>query len=174
MRHHYSAALPFAYIVLRLLVLLNWFVGAAILALLVATVVAEAWTMKALGIAGGSYIRDVLPGLQAVAALGVLTIPLNYVMLRHLIAIVMTVRRGDPFIARNARRLEVIAWVLLVLQLISMVIGGIGRAISTPEHPIHFDAGFSVSGWLAVLLTFVLARIFAEGARLRDDLEGTI
>ena len=28
--------------------------------------------------------------------------------------------------------------------------------------------------WLAVLLTFVLARVFAEGARMRDDLQGTV
>jgi hypothetical protein len=26
----------------------------------------------------------------------------------------------------------------------------------------------------AVLLTFLLARVFAEGARMRDDLEGTV
>ena len=36
------------------------------------------------------------------------------------------------------------------------------------------DAGFSISGWLAVLLAFILARVFAEGALMREDLEGTI
>ena len=55
-----------------------------------------------------------------------------------------------------------------------MTIGGIGKAISTPEHPFHLDAGFSPSGWLAVILAFVLARVFAEGALMREDLEGTI
>ena len=29
-------------------------------------------------------------------------------------------------------------------------------------------------GWLAVLLTFLLARVFAEGTLMRDDLEGTV
>ena len=48
-----------------------------------------------------------------------------------------------------------------------MIIGGIGRAISTPQHPLHLDAGFSATGWLAVLLTFVLARVFAEGTLMR-------
>ena len=28
--------------------------------------------------------------------------------------------------------------------------------------------------WLAVLLLFVLAQVFREGTRLRDDLEGTV
>ena len=72
----------------------------------------------------------------------------------------------------NSRR--AIAWVLLALQLLSMVIGAIRRAVSTPAHPVDLDAGFSINGWLAVLLTFLLARVFAEGARMREDLEGTV
>src|SRR3712207_3584847 len=170
----YPAALPIAYLALRVLVVLNWLLGVAILALLVATLVARDWTMAALGIAPASYIPAVLPGLQAVAALGLVSIPLNHAMFRRLLFVVETVRDGDPFVAANADRLQAIAWVLLALQLLSMVIGGIGDAISTPEHPIELDAGFSTSGWLAVLLTFVLARVFAEGARMRDDLEGTV
>jgi hypothetical protein len=70
--------------------------------------------------------------------------------------------------------LQAIGWSLVALQLLSLVIGAIARTISTPAHPVHLDAGFSINGWLAVLLTFVLARVFAEGARMRDDLEGTV
>jgi Na+-transporting methylmalonyl-CoA/oxaloacetate decarboxylase gamma subunit len=174
MPRSYSAALPIAHVVLRLLIRLNWLMGAAILALLVATVVATEWTLTALGISPTSYIPAVLPGLQAIAVLGLVAVPLYHAILKRLLAIVETVRDGDPFIAVNADRLQSIAWVLLVLQLLGMVIGGIGKAISTPEHPLHLDAGFSTSGWLAVLLTFVLARIFAEGTRMREDLEGTV
>jgi hypothetical protein len=46
--------------------------------------------------------------------------------------------------------------------------------VSTPAQPLDLDAGFSINGWLAVLLTFLLARVFAVGTRLRDDLEGTV
>ena len=113
-------------------------------------------------------------GLRAVAVLGLVAVPLNYVVLKRLLAMVETVRAGDPFVAANAQRLQAIAWVLLALQLLSIVIGAIGKAISTPAHPVHLDAGFSVNGWLAVILTFVLARVFAEGALMREDLEGTV
>jgi len=113
-------------------------------------------------------------GLRAIAALGVVAVPLNDAVLRRLLAIVDTVRSGDPFVAANADRLQVIAWSLLALQLLSLVVGGIGKAISTPAHPLHLDAGFSTSGWLAVLLTFILARVFAAGALMREDLEGTV
>jgi hypothetical protein len=70
--------------------------------------------------------------------------------------------------------LQAIAWALLALQLLSLVIGAIAKAVSTPAHPLDLDAGFSISGWLAVLLTFLLARVFAEGTLMREDLEGTV
>jgi hypothetical protein len=38
---------------------------------------------------------------------------------------------------------------------------------------VHVDP-LSTSGWLAVILLFVLARVFAEGATMRDDLAGTV
>ena len=172
MRH--SSALPIAYVALRILVVLNWLGGAAILALLTATVVAKEWTFTALGITPGSGIPQMIMGLRAIAALGLVCVPLNDAVLRRLLRMVETVRRGDPFVAANAYRLNAIAWILLALQLLSLVIGAIGKAISTPENPIHLDAGFSTSGWLAVLLTFVLARVFAEGTLMREDLEGTV
>lgn len=174
MSRSFSAALPIAYLFLRILIVLNWIFGACILALLAFTFVNEPWTMKALGVSGFADSHTVLAGMRVIAALGLVAIPLNYMMLKRLVRIVETVRAGDPFVATNAYRLNAIAWILLALQLLSMVIGGIGKAISTPEHPFHLDAGFSVNGWLAVLLTFVLARVFAEGTLMREDLEGTV
>ncbi|MGH9442695.1 MAG: DUF2975 domain-containing protein [Thermoanaerobaculia bacterium] len=159
---------------MRVLIVLNWLSGAAILALLIATIVAEQWTFTALGITPSTGIPAMIVGLRAIAALGLVAIPLNNAVLRRLLAIVETVRAGDPFVAENARSLQAIARVLLALQLVSLVIGGIGKAISTRAHPLHLDAGISVSGWLAVFLTFVLARVFAEGTRMREDLEGTV
>jgi len=87
---------------------------------------------------------------------------------------VASVRAGDPFVAANAYRLRTIAWTLLALQLLSLVIAAIAKLVSTAEHPLELDAGFSINGWLAVLLTFILARVFVEGTLMREDLEGTI
>jgi len=169
-----STALPIAWVTLRILMLLNWLFGASILALLTATIVARDWTFTALGIAPESGIPQVILGLQAVAALGLVAILLNFFLLKKLLAMVETVRIGDPFVADNAYRLHAIAWLLLGLQLLSIVIAAIGKAISTTANPIHLDAGFSPSGWLAVILIFVLARVFAEGTLMREDLEGTV
>src|SRR5678816_1927835 len=167
------AALPVAHIILRILIVLNWLGGTAILALLV-VMPNEQWIMAAFKIPPSPDADRLIMGLRAVAVLGLATIPLNYVVLKRLLAIVETVREGDPFVAANASRLQTIAWSLLALQLFSLVIGAIGKAISTPAHPVHLDAGFSINGWLAVLLTFLLARVFAQGTHMREDLEGVV
>jgi hypothetical protein len=168
-----SAALPIAHLVLRILIVVNWLGGAAILALLVLSP-NEQWIMSAFKLSPSPEAARLIMGLRATAVLGLVTIPLNYAGLKRLLAMVESVRAGDPFVAANASRLKAIAWVLVVLQLLSIVIGAIGKAISTPAHPVNLDAGFSINGWLAVLLTFLLARVFAEGARMREELEGTV
>src|SRR4051794_2380321 len=169
-----SATLPIAYIVLRILIVLNWLYGAAVLGLVIFANTYPAWFMKAIDVPAGLDPKPIMTGLTAVATLGVLAVPLNHLILTRLLRMVETVSRGDPFIRANAFRLNAIAWALLALQLLSMVIGGIGKAIASKQFPLHLDAGFSTSGWLAVILTFVLARVFAEGALMRDDLEGTV
>ncbi len=168
-----SAALPIAYPVLRILIIVNWLGGAAILALLV-VLPNEQWIMTAFKLAPSPETERLVMGLRAIAVLGLVSIPLNYVVLKRLLAIVETVRAGDPFVAANASRLQSIAWALLALNLLSIVIGVIAKTVSTPAHPLHINAGFSINGWLAVLLTFLLARVFAEGALMREDLEGTV
>ena len=168
-----SAALPIAYVVLRILIVMNWLLGAAILTLLVA-MPTERWILSALDLTPSPEADRVIRGLHAIALIGLAGVPLNHIVLRRLLAIVETVREGNPFVATNAHRLRAVAWALLVLQLLSIVIGAIVKAISTPAHPLDIDAGFSVNGWLAVLFTFLLARVFAAGTQMREDLEGTV
>ena len=168
-----SSSLPLAAFVLRLLIVINILAGLAILALLLVMPNRE-WIISALDLSAYPNADEVIWGLRAVAALGVVSVGFNHLILRRLSAIVRTVSDGDPFVAENAYRLQAIAWFLLILQLLSLVIAAIGRTISSPGRPVDLDAGFSLAGWLAVLLTFVLARVFAEGALMRRDLEGTI
>ncbi len=157
---------------LRLILILNWIYGAGILAFLLGSLVAESLLMTALGISADA--RPLLHGMRAIALLGLVTVPLHYVILRRLLDVVESVRAGAAFIGQNASRLQTIAWALLGLQLLSLVIGAIAGGVSSAQHPLQVDAGFSTAGWLAVLLLFVLARVFTEGARMREELEGTV
>jgi hypothetical protein len=174
MVHRGSPALTISHIVLNLLIVANWIYGAVVLAILLGLLGAAQWTMTALGIPPAALTPSLLMGMRAITGLGLLAVPLNLFMLTRMRAIAQTVRAGDPFVAANAYRLQAIAWFLLGQQLLSLAIGLIGKSISTPAHPIHLDAGLSPGGWLAVVMTFVLARVFAEGTLMREDLEGTV
>jgi DUF2975 family protein len=167
--HAFPAALIVSRIALRILIVLNWIYGAAILGLIIFSFTAESWLLPALKVT-----EPMMVGMRAVAMLGLVCIPLYNVILRRLLDIVESVRAGDPFVGHNAARLEVIAWALVGLQVLSLIIGAIAKLVSTENHPFHVDAGFSTSGWLSVLLLFVLGRVFAQGARMRDELEGTV
>jgi hypothetical protein len=168
-----STALPVAYLALRVLIVVNWLWGVAIIGLLVAAPTRQ-WIMSSLALSPSPETDRVVLGFRVIAGIGLVTIPLNYAILKRLLAMVETVRAGDPFVAANAYRLQTIAWTLLFLQLLGLVIGGIAKSISTPGHMVHINAGFSVNGWLAVILTFLLARVFAAGTLMREDLEWTV
>src|SRR5215213_2101767 len=86
-RYPMRSALPIAYVVLRILILLNWLGGASIFALLTATIVAEQWTFTALGITPGSAIPAMIMGLRGIAALGLVAVLLNNAVLKRLVAI---------------------------------------------------------------------------------------
>ncbi|MGE0864254.1 MAG: DUF2975 domain-containing protein [Vicinamibacterales bacterium] len=168
-----STALPIAHLALRIVIVLNWLMAAAILVLLVGMPNRQ-WIMSAFELSPSPEADRLVMALRAIAMLGVAIVPVNYAVLKRLLAMVETVRQGDPFVAANADRLRVIAWALLALQVVSIIIGSIARTVSVAGRPVDIDAGFSINGWLAVLLTFLLARVFAEGTRMRDDLEGTV
>jgi hypothetical protein len=95
-----------------------------------------------------------------------------HVLLSRLLGIIETVRRGDPFVAENAGRLKVIARCLLAVQLLQLAYGLI---VQIMDHAgARIDWTFSITGWMAVVLLFVLARIFEEGTQIRDDLGAMI
>jgi hypothetical protein len=98
---------------------------------------------------------------------------LAHVILTRLIAIIDDARAGTPFAAANAARLRHIAWALLGIQLLDLAFGLISIRASTATGE-YFGWSFGVTGWLAVLLLFVLARVFERGAAMQDEIERTI
>jgi hypothetical protein len=167
-----SSTLAVSRMTVRALIIANLVVGVLILALFLASVVARDQVFAALGadIANAGLIR----GMHLIMVIGIGSTPLAHVLLTRLLAIVETVRLGDPFVAGNARRLQSTAWALLGLELLRLAVGAVAAAASSEAQPLDIDWNFSIAGWLAVLLLFVLARVFDYGTRMRDDLEGTV
>ncbi len=159
---------------LQALTALNLVVGILIGALLVASLVARNWVFTALGVAPSVHSATVIMGMRLVMVIGICAVPITHVVLARLLAIVDTVTTRNPFVRENAGRLKTIAWAVLGLELLHLCVGAIAAFVSTDAHPIDLDWNFSFTRWLAVLLLFVLATVFEQGAAMRDDLEGTV
>ena len=96
-----------------------------------------------------------------------------HLIFSRLLAMVATVRDGDPFTAANAQRLQTIGWAMLVLQALDLLLGAFALWF-VALHVQFLTWSPSFGGWIATLMVFVLARVFRRGAAMRDDLEMTI
>jgi Protein of unknown function (DUF2975) len=170
----YPNALSLSRRLLGALVVLNFAAGALIFALFVLSLVVPRWLTTALGGRLSDGGATPLLGMRAIMLIGMAGVPLTHVVLSRLLAIVETVRAGDPFVADNAARLERIAWAVLGLALLHVAVMSIATAVSSPSFPIDIKWRLDLAPWVTVLLLFVLARVFEHGTRMRGDLEGTV
>jgi len=158
---------------LRGLVWVNILGVVLVAALFVSSFVVPQWLQAVLG-----FLPDAPPSLFFGVRLNMLIclfdFPLAYFLLTRLIAVVDSVRDGDPFTAANAHRLKAIAFAMLGTQLLTLAAAGVEAIASSPGHPLDMGITISVEGWLAVFLLFILARIFDIGTRMRADLDGTV
>jgi len=137
---------------------------------LVASFFIEGWPGRNLGFDPATMHPQAPDGLRAIIVIGMVVLAIVHIILRRLLAIVDTVRGGDPFVLRNAQRLAVIAWGVLAIEVLRLMTIVIAQTVGIPGK----GSGFTPASWLAVLLLFVLSGVFAQGARMRTDLEGTV
>lgn len=172
MKH--SSALPVARAALRGLIFVNWVCGALVLVLLLSSFQAEEWTWRALGVGSVAGHAGTIAGMRSIMVIGIVSVPIAFVVFSNLLRIVKSVRMGEPFKVENAGRLKAIAWALLALEVLHICAVAIASSVSTKEVPLRISGNLDLTGWLAILLLFVLAQVFVEGARMHDDLEGTV
>ena len=170
---HFSV-LRVAWVALRTLIVLNWVYGALIFSFLLISFQAEQWTWRALGVGSIAGHEGIVAGMRSIMVIGIVSVPIAFVVFRQLLRIVKSVRLGKPFALENAGRLKLIAWALLALEVLHICVVAIAYAVSTKEVPLRISGNFDLTGWLAILLLFVLAQVFLEGARMHDDIEGTV
>ena len=110
--------------------------------------------------------------LASLSLVPVLAVAVHYILTR-LAAVVRDAAGGDAFTETNARRLAAIGWALLGINCADLLFGWISIRTSAATGE-YFGWSLSLTGWVAVPLLFVLAHVLREGARMREDLEGTI
>jgi Protein of unknown function (DUF2975) len=94
------------------------------------------------------------------------------VVIHRLRQIFTTLTAGDPFHPDNVMRLRLIGLMLVALELTGYAISA-GQVWLFPGSPKE-ETVFSLSSWFSILVVFVLAEVFREGARLRREAELTI
>ena len=109
--------------------------------------------------------------VMALAAFTAYTVAV-LIIVERLRRIFSTLTAGDPFHPENVRRLRVIGLMLILLEVGRYPLG-VAKAVLAPGAD---GASFSPNptAWFAVLVVFVLAEVFREGARLRREAELTI
>lgn len=160
---------------LQALLLLNVLVGIPLLMLLAWSFVdAQSFLAAAMQTA---VVRDehaFLAGVRLALATVAPVMIAAHVLLGRLLGVLRSVEAGEPFAAANAARLRTAAWALLAIQLCDLLFGygAVTADLAAGERVSGWSPG--LTGWIAVLLVFVLAEVFREGARLRDEAELTI
>lgn len=146
--------------------------------LIIAFAVIAGFATAALGVAamlpgaelikpGDEYVAFVMPAAAVMLALSAWFIKL----LRDLI---VSVGHGQPLTAVNAMRLRTMGWLTLSLQIVILV-----TAIATGwlGHTDMFDFDTIYDFIEALIMSavlFILARVFDHGARMHEELEGTV
>jgi hypothetical protein len=137
-----------------------------------------------------SYNPDLLPGLRETNpsaltelirngpsfATGLFGVALYtggvLVIVSALRRIFTTLTAGDPFHPDNVARLRLIGLMLAGLELGRYAFWMISAWLLPAVEKV--DRDFSLNAWFSVLVVFVLAEVFREGARLRREAELTI
>jgi hypothetical protein len=160
--------------VLRLLIKLNVIFGILVFALLVASLIAGGPVMRALGAIPSRDSGYLFFAMRGIMVIGILAVPVVHVVYTRLLAIVETVSDGDPFVAINAARLQTIAWAIVGLELLHVGVILLANGVWVGNEKVDIGDKFSITPWLTILLLFVLARVFDQGTRMRDELAGTV
>jgi hypothetical protein len=153
---------------------LNW--GLGLLAVIGGVVVAYAMPDRFLHLArqnGVGSPEALLMWMRVVFPLTALVIPLAHIIFTRLVAIIDSIPAGATFSLANAARLQAIGWALLGTQVIDLAFGLYSMQVSEQSGE-YLGWSFGFTGWLAVLMLFVLAQVFRDGAAMRADLDGLV
>lgn len=93
-----------------------------------------------------------------------------------LLRIVRAIAAHDGLAPANIARISRIGWLMLLFlagaTLMPYAVAMVNPVLGETAKPPVFDP--PINGLLLTLLVFILARVFRQGAALRQDLEGTV
>lgn len=164
--------LRFARSTLKILNVANWIVGIAIMALFAVWAFVMPDRIGAIAVkthpelAADSVIAALRVSLLAIPVM----IAVIHKLLASLVAIIDTIPAGTVFSIENAARLRTVAWMMVAASALDDVWGIVCTNLIGP----YFMWSFTLTGWIAALMLFVLGMVWHQGAAMQADLEGTV
>lgn len=152
---------------------LNWIIGAVCSVVLIALLTLAERILADMEIPLGDR-PGTLVLMVAAIALVIPVVFLAHMIFTRVVALIDSARLENSFTEANARRLTTIAWCLLGINIIDL--GYAGISLLSSEQNADFLSGWfpTLTGWFAAFLLFILARIFRQGAAMREEIEGMV
>lgn len=117
---------------------------------------------------------EVVWAMVALIFLAGIAVVLGFYFFRHLRRIIGTVGEGDPFVPINAERLRAMGWITVAVHILGIPMAALSGWIESVTDNFRAAIEVPFSGLLLAIVLFVLARVFREGTRMREELEGTV
>lgn len=102
-------------------------------------------------------------------ALAFTTIAVMLFVVNRLLEILKTLRFGSPFVKENADRFRGVGYALLIGEGAKLAFGFLSLI-----YDADIEINSSVITWLAIIAVFVLAEVFREGARMKEEQDLTV
>ncbi|MBK75723.1 MAG: hypothetical protein CME85_09530 [Henriciella sp.] len=122
-----------------------------------------------------AYVEGVAPGqfIAGLAGLVVFAPGIIYVCMQ-LRRILSTLADGDPFVPENGPRLSKIAFAIGAIELARYLTVILLNAFVDLGSDQPLRLSINLAAWAAVIALLVLAQVFREGSRLREEEKMTI
>lgn len=90
-------------------------------------------------------------------------------VVNRLLEILKTLRESTPFVKENADRFRAVGYALLIGEGAKFAFGFFSMIFRA-----DIDINSSFISWLAIIAVFVLAEVFREGARMKEEQDLTV
>lgn len=90
-------------------------------------------------------------------------------VVNRLLEILRTLRFGSPFVRANAVRFQRVGFALLIGETVKIVFSVISAAVGT-----DMNVRLELIAWIGIAAVFVLAEVFHEGAKMKEEQDLTV
>ncbi|HOP21264.1 MAG TPA: DUF2975 domain-containing protein [Parvularculaceae bacterium] len=111
-------------------------------------------------VSGGDYVKL----MSYFVSFGVMLFIVN-----RLLEILKTLRFGSPFVRENAVRFRQVGYALLLGEGAKIAFGILGAIFDA-----ELKGGTELTTWIAIVAVFVLAEVFLEGAKMKEEQDLTV